>query len=92
MNYKIGLPPVSLVAPLRWATVSPQYEHPIQAAYHSGANTLAMVFDMRQRLVVFARRMRRSVRRPVGEVEEERSTLVGLDNLDGLIGVVVSCR
>jgi molybdopterin-guanine dinucleotide biosynthesis protein A len=61
----------------------------VEGADHGGVDPLAMQLDVRQRLVVLARRLQRGMRRPMGEVEEEGTVPVGLDDLDRFVGVVV---
>ena len=59
------------------------------ASDHGGVDPLAMQFDVGECLVVFLRRLQRGVRRPVREIQEEGPILVRLDDLDGLLRVVV---
>ena len=61
----------------------------VERADHRCVHAQSVILDVGERLVVFARRLQRCVGRPVREVEEEGSILVGLDHLHGLVGVVV---
>ena len=61
----------------------------VERADHRRVDAQAVVGDLRERVVVLARRLERRVRRPVRQVQEERPIAVGLDHLHGLVGVVV---
>ena len=68
-------------------------EHPADAAIegmdHRGVDAQTVLFDVRQGVVVGLQRLQRRMHGPVREVEEEGPIPVGLDDLDGLVGVVV---
>ena len=75
------------------AVVAERVKNPADAAVegadHGGVDAQAMLFDVRQRVVVGLQRLQRRMHGPVREVEEERPIPVGLDDPDRLVGVVV---
>ena len=67
--------------------------HPADAAVqrtdHRRVDAQPVVGDVRERIVVLARRLQGRMRRVVGEVEEERAVAVGLNHAHRMIGEVV---
>ena len=61
----------------------------VQRADHRRVDAQPVVGDVRERLVILARRLQGRVRCVVGEVEEERAVAVGLDHAHRMIGEVV---
>ena len=53
----------------------------IERTQHGGIHPQAVLFNMRQRFIVFPASLQRVVRTPVRKVEEEGASSVGLDDL-----------
>ena len=63
---------------------------PVEGPDHRRVHALPVQLDMPSKgLIVLARRLQRRVGRPVRQVKEERPILVGLDDLDRLVRVVI---
>ena len=59
---------------LKRAKHSPHFS--IQRANHGGIDTLRVIRDVTERIVVLPQRLERGVRRPMGKIEEEGAVLL----------------